>query len=124
MKAILLSIKPEFADKIINGEKRYEFRRRLCREKVGRIYLYATSPVKLVLAEAEVEDIIWDIPESVWERASEYAGIDKGYFERYFAGRGMAGAYCLGKVTAYAAGKSLSEFGVKVPPQSFVYINE
>ena len=34
MKAILLAIKPEYVDKILSGEKKYEYRTRIAKEKV------------------------------------------------------------------------------------------
>lgn len=124
MRAILLSVKPEFVYKMISGEKRYEFRRRLCSKPIQKLYLYATSPVRLVLAEAEVEAVIWEEREELWAQTSAYAGIDRGFFEQYFDGCDKAGAYCLGRVTSYINGRPLSEFGIKAPPQSFVYLNE
>ena len=50
--SILLSIKPEYVEKILKGEKRYEFRRKLCQKEVDKIYIYETSPVKKVVGEA------------------------------------------------------------------------
>lgn len=124
MSAILLSVKPEFIYKIMNGEKRYEFRRRMCRKPVQHIYFYAVKPVQRVLARADVEEVIWDHPQKVWERTFKSAGVNREYFDRYFAGCKMAGAYFLGEVFCYEGGRELSEFGIRVPPQSFVYIEE
>lgn len=52
MKAILLSIKPEWAEKIYNGEKTIEWRK--SRPKLDRnnrhtrVYIYETAPVKRI----------------------------------------------------------------------------
>lgn len=52
MKAILLSIKPEWAEKIYNGEKTIEWRKsrpRLDRNNHHtRVYIYETAPVKRI----------------------------------------------------------------------------
>jgi Uncharacterized conserved protein len=124
MSEILISINPEFVEKIISGEKRYEFRTRIAKKGVKKLIIYCTFPTMKVLAEAEIKSIIALSPEELWEKTSEHAGISKDRFFRYFAGRKMAYAYELGKVTPYSAGKSLSEFGCKSAPQSFVYIKE
>lgn len=122
MNGILISINPEFVQKIISGEKRFEFRTRVAKKKVQKILIYCTSPVMKVLAEAEIRGILALSPEELWAKASEYAGISKERFFKYFAGRKIAYAYELGKVTSYRTGKSLSEFGCKSAPQSFVYV--
>lgn len=37
MSAMLLSIKPQYAEMIIEGTKRYEFRTRKCRDDIKKI---------------------------------------------------------------------------------------
>ena len=122
MAAILLSIKPEYVEKIVSGEKRYEFRRRLCKRAIDRIYIYATSPVQKVVAEAEVIGKLEDDKDRVWEQTKDVAGTDKSGYEKYFEGMGTAGAYCLGKVIKYEMGKELKAFGLSAGPRSFIYI--
>ena len=63
-----------------------------------------------VVGEAEVLDVIEDYPNDVWEIASEYAGVSKVFFDH------------LGNVKKYAHPSMLSDYGVKVAPQSFVYV--
>jgi predicted transcriptional regulator len=52
MKAILLSIKPEWAEKIYNGEKTIEWRKSRPRIDLNnrhmRVYIYETAPVKRI----------------------------------------------------------------------------
>jgi len=44
---VLLSIKPKYVEKIVNGEKQYEFRKRIFRNKnVRKAFIYSTSPTK------------------------------------------------------------------------------
>ena len=124
MNSILLSIKPEFVQKIIREEKRYEYRRRLCKQEIERIYIYATWPVKLVVAEAEVTGRMEGEKDYIWNATKEYAGINEAYFEDYFDGLERAGAYCLGKITVYDHGRPLSEFGLKAAPQSYAYVKK
>ena len=46
MCSILLSINPEYAEKIMDGSKKFEFRKRKCKRRVDKIIIYSTSPVK------------------------------------------------------------------------------
>ena len=56
---IILSIKPEFAAKIFEGTKKYEFRRAIFKNKnVKKVVVYASSPVQKIIGEFEIEDII------------------------------------------------------------------
>lgn len=122
MSTILLSIRPEYARKILDGKKKYEFRKSTCRKKVDKILLYATSPVKKIVGEAEVVEVLTDSPEKIWEMTRDGAGIDYETFEQYYGGR-RAVAYVLGHVTRYAREEELMEYGIKRAPQSFVYVD-
>lgn len=46
---IILSIHPEYVEKILAGEKTVELRRLLPRQNVEKIYIYSTSPVKKIV---------------------------------------------------------------------------
>jgi len=49
---VLLSIKPEYAEKILNGEKKYEFRKVLPKNKsITKVIIYATMPIGKVIGE-------------------------------------------------------------------------
>lgn len=122
MCQMLLSINPEHVENIVNGRKKYEYRRVRCKEKIDKIIIYATAPVSQVVAEVEVLDIIEDTPMSVWDETKLYSGISKGFFLEYFSGKSKAVAYHLGAIKKYAKPKDLSELGVRYAPQSFVYI--
>ena len=44
MSTILLSIKPEYVNKIIAGTKKYEFRKHLAQGDIQKIIIYSTAP--------------------------------------------------------------------------------
>lgn len=46
MCKILLSIKPEYVERIMDGSKIYEFRKRKCSKDINGIIIYSTAPVK------------------------------------------------------------------------------
>lgn len=122
MSDILLSINPEFVDKIISGEKHYEYRTRIPKREIKKIIIYCTFPTMKVLAEAEIKNVLEMSPEKLWKMTHQYAGISKVRYLKYFEGHNIAYAYELGKVKVYQKQKSLSEFGCKSAPQSFVYV--
>lgn len=123
MKALLLSINPEHIEKILNETKRFEFRKSRCRCPVDSLIIYCTTPVKMVVGEAHIIRIIEDSPEEIWNETKDAAGISKGFFDAYYSGRDRAVAYELGSVTKYRVPKTLSEFGLRCPPQSFSYVD-
>lgn len=121
-KNIILPIKPEYAEKILHNEKKFEYRKKLCIENIDKIYIYATSPVKRIIGEADVlEKIIMDKRE-LWELSKAEAGITEMYYEEYFQSNKKACAYKLGNVKKYQESIDLKEIGVYYIPQSFSYV--
>jgi len=119
---ILLSINPEHVENILNGSKRYEYRKVKCKSDVDKIVIYSTSPVKLVVGEVEILDVIEDVPDRVWGITAQSSGISKMFFDAYFENREKAIAYRLGKVKKYKEPLQLSDFGIRFAPQSFMYV--
>ena len=122
MSKALLSINPQHVGRIMDGSKRFEFRKVRTRREITRIVIYSTCPVGLVVGEVEVTEVLEGPPAAVWDVASEHAGITREFFEQYYAGRERAVAYRLGKVREYRRPKSLADVGVGSAPQSFVYL--
>lgn len=122
MCRMLLSINPQHVENILNGDKRFEFRKVRCRAEVDNIVIYATSPVMQIVGEADVTEIIQDSLDAVWKITSEYAGISRHFYDEYYLGKDKAVAYKLGRVKKYKRPLQLSDFGISSAPQSFVYI--
>ncbi|WP_368487128.1 ASCH domain-containing protein [Spiroplasma sp. DGKH1] len=122
-KAILLSIHPEFVEKILSGEKEYEFRKVITKHKPTKMIIYSTSPISKVVAEAEIEEIIIDKPEVVWNKTKKSSGIAIEFFFEYYDNKELAIAYKLKNVNKYVVPKELKEFGISTPPQSFQYLD-
>jgi len=122
MCQMLLSINPEHIENILCGKKLFEYRKVRCKSDVDKIIMYATAPQKMVVAEAEIEEIIEDEINEVWRQTREFAGISYEFFRAYYKGKKKAVAYRLRNVEAYERPRQLSEYGVEYPPQSFVYL--
>lgn len=121
-RKIIISINPEHVENIINGTKKFEYRTKSAKSDVSKILIYVTLPVKKVVAEVEILDVLMLPPKDLWSKTKELSGITKEFFDLYFKGREVGYAYKLGKVKVYEQPKDLIEFGVKSAPQSFVYI--
>ncbi len=122
MKAILLSIKPEYVEKILGGQKKYEYRKRLAKTESSIILIYSTSPIMKVVAKVEVVDTICAAPSTLWEKTKRNAGISRRKYREYFHGCKKAYAYQLGEIQIFDIPKSLSEFNISLAPQSFAYV--
>lgn len=123
MATILLSIKPEYVERIFSGIKKYEFRKHLPQEKVDKIVVYSTDPVQRVVGEVEVIGTLSMRPSPLWETTKTAAGISRAKYREYFKGYATAYAFQLGQVQVYDTPKTLDEMGIKSAPQSFVYIS-
>lgn len=124
MCAILLSINPNHVENIMNGTKRYEYRKVACKRHVDKIVIYSTNPIMRVVGEADVEDILIDNPETIWKKTQKKSGIDKHFFDQYYANRELAVAYKLKNVVKYNVPKKLKDYGINNAPQSFQYIEQ
>ncbi len=120
---VLLSIKPEYADKLFSGEKKYEYRKAIFREQVECIVVYSTMPEGKLIGELQIETILEDEPDVLWERTRDAAGITEDFFRQYFSGRSRGYAIKVAKANRYAAPidpyQGTTPF---TPPQSFRYM--
>lgn len=125
MKA-LFSIKPEYVNRILSGEKKYEFRRRIFkRQDIDKIVIYSTLPEGAIVAEASIISILQANPDTIWEQTHEYGGISKSDFMHYFEGSTCAYAIKLGMINRFSTPVQLADYSRKInhPPQSFAYID-
>ena len=124
MGTILLPIRPEYVDRILAGEKKYEFRKRRPKKDIQKIVIYATSPVMRIVGEVTVLGLIEDSPSKIWRKTKNGAGISHAKFRGYFAGCRIAYAFHLGEACWFETPISLLDFGISTPPQSFIYIEK
>ena len=119
---IIISINPEHVDNILSGKKKYEYRKIAAKKQISSIIIYETTPIKRIVAEAEIVDVLMFPPDELWELTKDDSGVTKTFFDSYFRKNKTAYAYKLGKITVFETPKSLKDFGLKYPPQSFIYI--
>jgi predicted transcriptional regulator len=123
---VLLAIKEEFALKIFEGSKKYEFRKSIFKDKrVNTIVVYVSSPVKKVIGEFEIDSVLKEQPENLWALTKDHAGINKVFYDQYFENRESAYAIKIKKTLKYKKPKTLFEdFKISFAPQSYVYLDK
>lgn len=120
---VLLSIKPEFAEKIFDGTKKYEFRKSIFKNaNVKKVVVYASSPVQKVIGEFAIADILNDDVDAIWEETHSDSGITHDFYMSYFSHKEKAYAIKIGKTKRYPQGRDLSDYNIKSAPQSFAYL--
>lgn len=123
---ILLSIKPQFVEKIFSGEKKYEFRKtEFKRKDIDSIIVYSSGNVKKIVGEIKFHEVLCDTPQNIWQLTHDEAGISLEAFMSYFTRRQRAFAIVIDEFKPYKTMLSLDEIypGVKAP-QSFLYLDE
>jgi type I restriction enzyme S subunit len=119
---ILLSIKPEFVNKILSHEKLYEFRKAIFKQEVDRIYIYSTYPVKKIVGYFEVTEIICESPKCLWDLFSDVAGICENDFFKYYSNSEEGFAIKIDNLEVFDEFIDMSNFEDFRAPQSFCYI--
>lgn len=121
---ILLSIKPEYAEKILHGEKKYEFRRRIFKDPaIKKVIIYASRPVKKIIGEFEIDCILSLDTHMLWKKTMKYSGIDKSFYDSYFYGKKIGHAIKVKKAKRYSRYLDLEDYNINQAPQSFMYLS-
>ncbi len=121
---VLLSIKPEYAEKIFSGQKKFEFRKIGFKNRlVKTVVVYATMPVGKIIGEFKIKEIHKDLPNTIWEKTKHYSGIDEIFFNEYFRGKEYAIAIEVDSPKLYKIPiNPKEEFENFTAPQSFMYM--
>lgn len=122
--SVLLSIKPAFANLIVDGIKTVELRRKFPEAIKSKCFIYSTSPTQAIIGECFINHVERLPLHELWKNHSENSMIGWEEFSKYFAGQDYGYALVLTKYIRYEQPIKLRE---KVssgrPPQSFCYIN-
>lgn len=120
---VILSIKPKYIKKILNGTKKYEFRKNIFRKEVKEILVYATRPVKKIVCKFRVGEIIVDKPENLWNEFGNFSGLTKEEFFAYFKNKKIGVAIEIKEVRELMEPMDLTEFIPRFKaPQSWIYL--
>lgn len=127
MSAVLLSVKPTFARRLLSGHKTAEVRRRFPAVPPGTdVYVYSSTPERAVVGVFRLSAVHRDSPQTLWERFAEQLDITETYFSEYLEDRAAAVVVELRLKESWPRPVTLDELraGVGVqPPQSFRYLD-
>lgn len=120
---VFLPIKPQYAQAIVRGEKKVEFRKKFP-INVKRVIIYSSSPEKKILGWFDVDTVEVLHPQKAWELYNDVGSIDKEDFFAYYADKDTASVIKVKDVFEFSSEvPSPRELDIKIP-QSFFYVTE
>lgn len=121
---IILSIHPRHIEKILSGQKRYEYRKYVP-TNIQHIVVYATAPIKAIVAFIDVDIVLNDKPDTIWEKTQYYSGVSKTFFMDYYREKQSAYAIHVKRVHKLSVPKSLTTLkDIISAPQAYKYVQE
>ncbi len=129
MKFAVFSIRPKYVKAIIDGRKTYELRRKKPNLNTGdQVIIYQTTPDKNIAAIAEIDIVIENYIEALWEEVKDKCAVTHEAFVYYFEGCITGCALKLKNVKVLDHPPTLADLRLVVPdytpPQFFHYLNE
>ena len=118
----LLSIKPHYANAILDGRKKVEFRKRKFGRAVSHVVIYATAPVMRIVGWFKVGPLHELSPERLWKRFSAVGGINRGDFRAYYSGVSSGVAIAVAGAQRLRKPLALRRISSTPPPQSYSYL--
>jgi predicted transcriptional regulator len=118
----LLAVKPVYADAIVEGRKRVEFRKTRFRRRVTHVAIYASTPVKRIIAIVRITACEEAPPQHLWRRHHAIGAISSDAFNAYYADVDAGIALHIDEVYALPEPVPLSTIRVRAP-QSFCYLD-
>lgn len=120
---VILSIKPIYANNILSGGKRVEFRKKIFKKSVERVYIYSSSPKKMIVGYFTIRTIVEDTPANLWRKFNDVGGIDKDNFFEYFKDADIGFSIVINKVVKFDEEKDPVDFLENfTAPQSYIYL--
>lgn len=127
-RTLLLSLRPEFAEKVFAGTKRVELRRVRPRIEVQDwVLVYVSTPVQAVVGAFQVAGVVENSPATLWRKVREHAGVTRRQFDDYYSGAPKGYGIFLSAVKMLPKPVKLSYLRMIWPdfhpPQSYRYLD-
>ena len=125
--ALLISIRPRFAEMIFSGSKTVELRRVCPKLSAGDLALvYVSSPIMELQGAFKVGEVISKSPSALWEKVGKKSGVTRTEFFDYFRGKKLAHAIVIEGYWKLPSPVCLSTLrkrkGGFRPPQNYHYL--
>ncbi len=125
LTSVILSIKPIYAQAIMSGTKKVEFRKKIFKRPVDKIFVYSSSPEKKIIGFFTIKEIVENSPEKLWEEFNKVGGIEKADFFNYYQDSKTGFSIKISEVEKFGDGIDPADFFENFcAPQSFIYLEE
>lgn len=126
-RVLLLSIRPEYAEKIFEGVKTVELRRVRPRIDEGDwVLVYVSSPVKALVGAFKVDHVVSGPPQDLWGIVQHAAGIAREEFKTYYDGAAVGFGIFFSNVRRFSEPAELQDIRQQCPgfhpPQGYRYL--
>lgn len=125
----LISIKPKYVNRFLNGQKAVEIRsRKVNLPNNTRLWIYSTLPKASIQTVAYVKHVESDIPKVIWNKYRESIGISRRSFNEYVNGSRQISAIVTKGIWKLPLEISLQKIRKEVPkfhpPQFLKFMKE
>jgi len=118
-----MAIHQRWAEAIMNGQKRVEFRKRRLADDITVVLVYATAPVSKIVGRFTVRQVVSGSPVSIWDEYGSAGVIEHDAFFSYYDGTESAVAIVVGEAVRFDEPVALDQIEPKPSvPQSFAYL--
>jgi predicted transcriptional regulator len=109
---ILMSVRPNFAERIFGGSKSVEIRKRFSKKWIGHdAVLCATKPLHCLLGRTTIRSVTKGHPDSLWVRFQSRIGCSKNEFDAYVGDASEVAAIEFADVRPYETPVQVSQLG-------------
>lgn len=127
-RALLLSVRPRYAEAILNGAKTAEIRRQRPAVHPGTlVVIYATKPVGAIVGTARISHISSGNPSDMWEEHNQSTWITRAEYDAYLTDTETAYLLFLRRVQRLEPLLTLERIRSATafqPPQSYRYLSQ
>ena len=124
---LLISMRPEYAERVFAGKKQVEIRRRFSEKWLGsKMVVYGTQPLAALMGEVTVSGVTSGSPGVIWERFGGRTGCSHEEFAEYAGDTPQVYAIELNDAKPYLCPLNTYEIAKMInvdelrPPQSFL----
>lgn len=127
-RALLISVRPHYAESILAGTKRAEIRRQRPGTPPGTpVIIYATKPVAAVIGTARIDDVQVGSPADLWNQYNNEMDVTPADYDDYLKDVDTAYVLLLNDVQRLTTPLSLDEMrqtSAFQPPRSYRYMGQ
>lgn len=125
LTSVILSIKPIYAQAIMAGTKKVEFRKKIFKRPIDKVFVYSSSPEKKIIGFFTIAEITEDKPINLWDEFHKVGGIIKKDFFEYYKHSEIGFSIKIKNYEKFDKGVDPADFFEKFcAPQSYIYLEE